>query len=454
MNKVLNNHLQSVLTEVSSTKLKKVDINSSINSFAFSVFHFIYHFGRVQTKPFKLLAERFQEIRFEDSTHSINRYAKIKLLSIAVCSIVVGLLSIPGFSLTYFAKFFSRNFCYSPAQLKSESKRGIQDHNQLKVMTWNTGLGPGFMSIDNRLKKPEERIDSILEMIDQQDANILSLQEVFDEDATNLLVQELNKRGYDCVHSVLGSSSITLSSGLLLAVKRESGIHLEIEEIKVWKFRNLAGADALANKGLLGLKLNMVRYGVSQTLHLFNTHLQASTESSGFGDVRQEQVAAISNTVKQWTKGAKKSGVVLCGDLNFGLIPLEKSDDKKLIPLHPSASPEKKDEYDVQFEEFEKQAQLFDPNRNAQSSQSGTFYDLKNGTPQKVKSVIDYILTNEYLRKAQGSTKVINLNINDKLMPSDHCPLVHELDFSALSLIAAPSEAKPSFESEGKPADH
>lgn len=430
---LLENQLKPVLTEESLTKLKKSDIDKPIEFFCSDIFDKIYRFGEVQTKPMKQVAEKFQEIRFQDPSGLKSKHVEESLASVALCGTALALIpmSIPGYAITSLAKIFSNNFSYSPAKLKERGSEEEFGGDYLKIMTWNTGLGPGFMSIDNRLKKPEERIDSILKMIDRQDPNILSLQEVFDEGAAKLLVQKLNRRGYDCVHSILASGSVTLSSGLFVAVKRESAIRIEVEEVRVWKFRNLASADRLSNKGLVGLKLNMIRNGISEPLHLFNTHLQASYETEGFGEVRQQQVAAISKVIREWTKGAKDKGVILCGDLNFAHKPLEKSDSRKLAPLYSSGeSPSlAKEEYDVQMEAFEKEAFLFDLNKNAQYSENGTFYYLKQGLPKKMPSIVDYILTNKYLREAQGLTKIINLKAGREILPSDHCPLVHDLNF-------------------------
>lgn len=421
-----------ILQEVTSFKFKDKDINKRIASFTWGIFDIIYYLGRLQTRPIHRIAERFQNLRYKDD--SISLLTKIRMTFLVIICIPTAILTIPGAAMLAFAKKFSKNFSYSPTseQPNPITANSLLNQNALKIMTWNTGLGPGFMSIDNRLKRPQERVENVLDMIKSQDPHIVALQEVFDSDAKDKIIEQLNDQGYDCIHSVLSSDPLALSSGLLLAVKRNSSVKISLEEIKVWQFKNLAGPDAFSNKGVLSVRIKLsTENGQEQKLYIFNTHLQASYSDAGYGEVRQEQVAAIVSKVNAWSNSQGESHrSIVCGDLNFGHAPLEVLDDRKLTAIHPSKENEKEDnEYYVQMQEFAR-AQLFDPNEAAQQKGEGTFCELKKGNPYRVKSVVDYILVSESLKTTSSSSKIVDLNLNN--LPSDHYPVVHQLAMNQL----------------------
>lgn len=417
-----------ILEEVTSLKFTKNDLDKRIYSFSQGVFDIIFRLGRVQTKPFHLVVERFQTLRYQEKNLSL--LIKIRMLALVIICIPAAVIATPGAVMQAFANKFNKNFYYSPSSpqpLKFKDSKQ-QKSSALTFMTWNTGLGPGFISIDNRLKKPLERVDAVVETIKNQNPSVVALQELFDVEATEAVVKKLNDMGYDCIHSILSNSALGLSSGLLLAVKRDADVQMKIEEIKVWKFKNLVGLDQISNKGLLGVKIKISsREGTEKILNVFTTHLQASYDEAGYGEVRQAQISAMVDKINAWaSKSDPLNGVVVCGDFNFGFQPLEKADAKKLIPLHPSSEFSGEDnEYIVQMNELAR-ANLFDPNQAAQDGKQGSFYDLKQGAPYKVKSVVDYILVNESLKNAIGPSEIIELDV--KNLPSDHSPVVQHLE--------------------------
>lgn len=415
---------ESVLQEVSSLTFKNQDIDKKISSFTSNI---IFRIGKLGDKPLKFIVERFQTLRYKElSTKNLTKIRMTALILLAIPSLAVAL---PGNVVCGLLKKFSRSFSYSPSTEKTSSVvKSWHKPEKFKTLTWNTGLGPGFMSIDNRLKKPEERVPAIVEMIAQQDPNIVCLQEVFDGGATDALVKELNAKGYDVVHSALCSSQIALPSGLLLAVKRESGVKLEIEEIKVWEFKNLAGADAFSRKALMGAKIKLTtEEGEIDHLHVFNTHLQSSYDNKGYGEVRRDQVAAIVEKVKEWTgEDAEESAVIVCGDMNFGAKALEPTDNR-LLPFADHSKGEG-NEYDVQFDVFQK-AGLIDPNVEAQKKDKGSFYELKKGPKKRLESVVDYVLLSERLMTNNFSSKIIDLDMEN--LSSDHCPLIQKIGMRA-----------------------
>lgn len=412
-----------VLEVVSSLAFKEKDIDKTISSFSFCIFEIIYKLVKLGNKPLNLVAERFQTLTYQEP--SITLINHIRRFALVLAAIPVFLGSIPVNIVCGLLKKLKQNFAYSPLTVKTSqvANQSLAELHTLKTLTWNTGLGPGFMAIDNRLTRPQERVHNVLNLINEQDPNILCLQEVFDEGATNTLVEELNKRGYDVVHSALCTSHLALSSGLLLAVKRESNVKLEIEQVKIWEFKNLAGADALSRKAVMGVKIKLTHEGREESLHVFNTHLQSSYnhKDGGYGEVRRDQIAAIARKVKEWT-GDEPSGVMVCGDMNFGAQALEPTDNRPLAFVNTQKG--EGNEYDVQMDTL-KRAGLTDPNAEAQTQNNGTFYELKKGPQERIKSVVDYILINAALAKGAVTPQILELDMD--YLASDHCPVVQTI---------------------------
>lgn len=374
----------------------------------------LHDFGKALTAPAERMLEDFQTTKLgkegeEDSTFAL----KVNLTFCGVFTIGALIAAAPAVLLRGIAANFRKDFSYSPA-VPTQVSENHPPVNELKVMTWNTGMGPGFMSIDNRLKKPEERIDAVLDMIMEQQPNVLALQEVFDENATNEITRRLNEKGYDCIHTI-NSSSIGLSSGLFLAVKRNSGIKLAIEEIKVFKFTNLAGPDKFSAKGVVGARIRVsTGEGPDKKFLILNTHLQASYEDTGYGHIRMEQTRAIAGAIDKWkNKRDAQASVILCGDMNFGNKPLEKTDLEGEYKAHM---------------EILSNTQLYNPNEADQKESIGSFYQLKGKVISRASSVVDYVFLSEDLRTTQRDCRIIELNpATPADFSSDHCPVVQTM---------------------------
>lgn len=409
--------LNKVLPEIASVKFLPGDIDRKINLSAWGIFKFVHRFGSVLTSPAESAANRLHKMSDTEKAYSFTLRIKLACFGAFTCAILIA--SLPAACMRGLMTKFRKPFSYSPATLQPFSKDQSSQTKKLKIMTWNTGLGMPIMSRENRLNNPADRVDAVLNMILlEQQPNVVALQEVFDEPTKEKLVRKLNKQGYDCVHSVNAYSPLAESSGLLLAVKRHSGITLEIDKIKVFKFTNLAGPDAHSNKGAVGVRVHVnAGHGKGKKLLILNTHLQASYEDHGYGNVRKEQTKALAQVIDQWVqREGMNTSVILCGDMNFARQPVEKTDTA--------------DEYQEQIANLQQGAGLFNPNEEAPRKE-GSFYQLKVKRGEKahlVNSVIDYIFLSNDLRKAAKSSRIIPLNIDDPAsLPSDHCPVIQHL---------------------------
>lgn len=261
-----------------------------------------------------------------------------------------------------------------------------------KVFTWNVALGPRFQAAALQLSFPEKRVEAIVSRIIGQNPDFVCLQEVYDHDAREALSNQLAGRGYDCI-GAFNPIGIGLDSGLFIAVKHST--HLKVLKVASWEFDNLVEDDIFSKKGVAAVKLQCD----GRIINLFNTHLQASySRPKGYAVERGQQIASLVGRVKEWTKEDENPQNILCGDLNYGKVPLEAVDSFT--------------EYDTQAANFG--GTFVDGNTKPAGLSSLGSFIKPDGTGD---SVVDYILSND------NSIK------NYQILPttrdeSDHRPLV------------------------------
>lgn len=393
---------------------KITDIDQRINTFSIPFFSNLYKLGCTLTTPLTQAVRWFHKTSYHEKS-GLEKYA---ILSLKLCVIVFATLfptSPLGMIIRIVCSFAKNSFAYSPAKGDPETENSRDPTKPLNIMTWNVGLGPAFMAVPNELELPENRVKPIVDEIVSQDADIVCLQEVFDKDANDRLVEELNNKGYDCIHSVMpgsyfkpGSFLRPLSSGLLIAVRRQAhSIH--IEEVNAWKFNNMKGEDQFSHKGVLGATFSYtLPNGNNKPLYVIDTHLQASYKKRGYGDARTEEVEGIASLVRKLVQNSEDC--VLCGDFNCGPNPLEPSD--------------KPDEYEQQVREL-KGVGLEELPQDPSETLKGTFVDVKKaGNPIK-ESVVDHPYYSQNLRS--GTTQIIDIRREGQPIASDHLPVLSKI---------------------------
>jgi len=401
----------NVLRPIFDTKWHQVKKESNnpqalqIDSFANKIFQAMYALGRKLTHISSTAFNKIQKAALAGKPISTGLYLIIFLagMALACVGVVFRMAGLARSSVTML-----------PANRISADKIPHQVNKELSVMTWNTALGPSIMATANNITQADDRMSNILHMIDKENPDVLCLQEVFDNKATDVLSRELRKNGYHCISSVL-PQEVGLSSGLFFAVKSQPNdeTQLSLDEIAVWKYTNLAIEDRLSNKGLLGVRVNITTAQGIQSVNVFNTHLQASSSTKGFSKVRLEQVKGIVDRVTEWTQGEAKPFNIICGDLNFGALPLEKNDDpaeyaeamKILKPL------------------------VINPFEEVQDGHHGSFID-QNG--QEGAVVVDYILVTPDKVETASSGKIKTKIVAVDRTYSDHKPVISSISLASL----------------------
>ena len=172
------------------------------------------------------------------------------------------------------------------------------------------GLPLGFWERGPHAIPDEARVKAILEAILTGGWDLVCLQEVFQEPARAVLRRGFVKAGYQVIDKAHGGDLFNEDSGLFVASKLEI-VHHRFEE-----FSAKEGADALADKGVVGVSLKAPKAWKARPhqLFLFATHLQASGAHTQRQQLRQLQrfIRGMLHPIR------KKSSVaaILLGDMN------------------------------------------------------------------------------------------------------------------------------------------
>lgn len=274
----------------------------------------IYGLGRLLTKPFaweaSLATKLFGPHKRPGKIPSSFTPVKTAYRSAAL---VLGLVpSLALAALGYPIKLLGSLFKGSMALI--ENKQAKKEYNKaegLHLMTYNVGLMPTVIRNVNDLRSTPRRAEGIAQVLSEaqsdEQPDVVCFQEVFDIDATGDLAEGIKKNYHHILHSVAPRET-GLSSGLMIANK------FPIIEAHYRPYLNLAAEDALSNKGLLRVVLDL---GGGKTAVVYNTHLQAKEEPY-YAEIRQKQLTQI----REWMEEDKQKdqrahvGIFLLGDLN------------------------------------------------------------------------------------------------------------------------------------------
>jgi endonuclease/exonuclease/phosphatase family metal-dependent hydrolase len=174
---------------------------------------------------------------------------------------------------------------------------------KLKIISYNICALPFYI---NMFGNPHNRINDIIEFINNINADILCLQEVFDNSIREKII-DVFKGTYEIYYK--GHSSLyKMNNGLLTLSK------FPIIYRKTIIFNNLSGEDYLSDKGIDYITISVKKKGIPSKLTILNTHLNADA----FFSLR---VFCLSTRIKQINQITQllariKNTTVLCGDFN------------------------------------------------------------------------------------------------------------------------------------------
>jgi endonuclease/exonuclease/phosphatase family metal-dependent hydrolase len=151
----------------------------------------------------------------------------------------------------------------------------------ISIFTWNVKMLPGSIGEG---AKDLLRAKSVTEAIVDLDPDVVCLQEVFDEDIRDALVHYLSMTYGHFVSKGDMPWDVRQDSGLFVASK------YPINSSRFVPFSSAAGVDMLAQKGVLGITLDVQ----GDPLYLLTSHLQASYGTQEeHDDVREAQLSKL-----------------------------------------------------------------------------------------------------------------------------------------------------------------
>lgn len=216
----------------------------------------------------------------------------------------------------------SQSFIYAKGHNKEKT---LPKNRKITLLSWNVCfLEGGISMLFGGVLPWQKRMDRIVNKIQELDADILCLQEVFSPEASHTLLQRLQSQYthfyYDMGPNPIGFSmkNLGIPGGLFVAskypLKEENFIPYKKEETPSYRAYGFFSADIYSK----GKKL----------AHLITTHLQPGSEIED-RNYRLLQTKAISHTLKEM-----KFPALLCGDFN---IVKNSQEAQEIFTLYESA---------------------------------------------------------------------------------------------------------------------
>ena len=172
---------------------------------------------------------------------------------------------------------------------------------KLKILSWNIAALPRLF---NFFGNPSDRITGIIEYLKKTDADIICLQEVFDEKILKRIISEMKK--YTISYQEKKGKGF-ISSGLLILSK------IPILRSKFEIFTESIGENSYAEKGVLVSRLASGDF--HQKIYLLNTHLNANPmftlSTLNPNVIRKSQLMTLTKLLTN-----KSDLYLICGDLN------------------------------------------------------------------------------------------------------------------------------------------
>ncbi|MFA5250290.1 MAG: endonuclease/exonuclease/phosphatase family protein [Parachlamydiales bacterium] len=179
----------------------------------------------------------------------------------------------------------------------------------MEIFSWNVAFLPLGLAENWTAFSPwPERVEKVGAVILKADADLVLLQEVYDDDAARELIRRLEGR-YAYFYYSIGSSRIGEKSGLFVASK----FPLKNARFTLYKAKKNNLESFFVGKGFFDFELFV---GETKAMHVFVTHLQHSENDLApvvlDQKLRQKQLSQLFLAVKDET-----APVLIAGDLNM-----------------------------------------------------------------------------------------------------------------------------------------
>ncbi len=264
--------------------------------------------------PLSKSHESFRRIYLVDflnptSNKTINFIRKFSLFTnIILFGSLAIFTTIPAVVLRYFGSNL-QNKSFFHLKGKAQEKKLPKD-NSFNILSWNVCcIGGGYSISDGGVLPWSERIDKIVDKIENTDADVNCLFEVYDIKSAILFYEKLKKK-YSHFYFNIGQKTIGVSSGILIFSKYKIKNPLFIKFPKDY----LVGRTKNVEKGIFAFDLIDQENNFAR---IFSTHLQHSEQPSFPTNeekiARKKQMELIIEKIKE----IKNKAIIVTGDLNL-----------------------------------------------------------------------------------------------------------------------------------------
>lgn len=176
----------------------------------------------------------------------------------------------------------------------------------LKVWSYNVALVPKFMSISTDVRHPEDRAAEIAHQILSKDdgPDVIAFQEVFNEDASEIMLTRLRKKYPFVLHSVMPSMS-GFNSGQVIVSK------YPIKNVEFYRYDDLTPPLNLANRGILSAEVDSPKGPV----RIYNFHTQP-LRGAKQAEIRLNELKKLRRIMQQDEDKYPDCEQMVVGDLN------------------------------------------------------------------------------------------------------------------------------------------
>ncbi len=221
-------------------------------------------------------------------------------------------LVIPFFALT--ASFKGANYEY----LKGKISHTSESKDEISIIQWNVCLAGSHSKSAGGVENSDERLDNIIKNIEEADADIVVLQEAYDNSSAKEIFEKLQDK-YANIYMEIGSEASTKKGSFIAKFNPyyKSGLMIlskhEINNPEFHSFSNIEGAQSIVNKGVF-----VWDSVINDKIFSFAaTHLNPSEDDNQPTkeemEVRKKEISFIYNILNQKTADYQ----FLFGDMNI-----------------------------------------------------------------------------------------------------------------------------------------
>lgn len=287
-----------------------------------------FHAASILTEPackVHEFARRIKIVEVLNPTDSkIRNFVRKCFLAIAivVLAYIALFTTLPGIAIRGVATYVQKSsFTYLKG---NPDKEKILQGNKFSLLSWNVCCVPAGYAITNGNVMPwRYRIDAIINEIKMQNADAVSLYEIFDADASRYLYKRL-KEEYPHFYVNIGPRALGVSSGFFVASKYD----IRNPEFTPFPKSTLVGRTKKSEKGVFSFDLQSRKHSFAR---IFATHLQHSNASQFPTDPEIQGRKAQMELIAQKVIQVKNRAALLTGDLNMDETELSASPHRHLF---------------------------------------------------------------------------------------------------------------------------